>query len=93
MYSCTPGGIGSALALAAHNKGKMHLLCLSHYSRILTGFRVFATGRVIAKLDPLASKGIEILELDVSNHESIQSLKNEISKRTDGRLDILVNNA
>lgn len=73
----TPGGIGAALALAAHAKG----------------YRVFATGRTLSKLQPLAAKGIEVLQLDVSNSESITDLKHEIIERTGGSLDILVNNA
>ena len=37
--------------------------------------------------------GIETLHLEVTSEESIVSLHDEISKRTGGTLDILVNNA
>lgn len=41
----------------------------------------------------LAEKGIETLTLDVTVPESINALKEEITKRTGGSLDILFNNA
>ena len=41
----------------------------------------------------LEEKGIETLTLDVTARESIAALKAEISKRTDGKLDMLLNNA
>ncbi len=58
-----------------------------------TGFRVFATARSLAKIEPLIAKGIEILELDVTKSESIAAVKEEVKKTTGGKLDFLVNNA
>lgn len=74
---CSPGGVGYHFALEFASRG----------------LRVFATARSIQCLSSLAEKGIETFELDVTNAESIQSLKNEIVKRTGGTLDILFNNA
>lgn len=59
----------------------------------MKGLRVFATARSIKKIDALATKGIELLELDVTNPESISAAKADVAKRTGGKLDILVNNA
>ena len=41
----------------------------------------------------LDTLGIETIRLDVTIEESIISLRDEISQRTGGSLDILVNNA
>jgi NAD(P)-dependent dehydrogenase (short-subunit alcohol dehydrogenase family) len=41
----------------------------------------------------LSESGIETLALDVTVPESILALKDEIVKRTGGKLDILYNNA
>lgn len=72
-----PGGIGAALAVAAHAKG----------------YRVFVTGRNLSKLQSLATQGLEAFELDVSDPKAIANVKQEIVTRTAGRLDVLVNNA
>ena len=37
--------------------------------------------------------GIEILELDVTERNSVERVKNQIEKTTGGTLDILINNA
>jgi 1-acylglycerone phosphate reductase len=57
------------------------------------GMRVFATARSTASLSTLEDKGIETFALDVTNAASIAALKEEIVKRTGGKLDILFNNA
>ncbi|MBP9837375.1 MAG: SDR family oxidoreductase [Proteobacteria bacterium] len=36
---------------------------------------------------------LEVLELDVCNHQDIESLKNHIEQKHEGKLDVLVNNA
>ncbi|KAJ6100362.1 hypothetical protein N7467_001897 [Penicillium canescens] len=77
ITGCSPGGVGHALALEF----------ASH------GMRVFATARSTSSLSTLAEKGIETCELDVTNAESITALRDEISKRTGGKLDMLFNNA
>jgi 1-acylglycerone phosphate reductase len=58
-----------------------------------TGFRVFATARSSAKIESLAAKGIEILDLDVTKIESIATAKDVVKRKTGGKLDFLVNNA
>ncbi|KAF2674154.1 NAD(P)-binding protein [Microthyrium microscopicum] len=70
-------GIGKALAIEFHNKGH----------------RVFAASRTVSSLKSLAEIGIEIIQLDPTNADSIYNARSEISKQTDGKLDILINNA
>ncbi|KAJ7805190.1 NAD-P-binding protein [Mycena olivaceomarginata] len=77
ITGCTEGGIGSALAKEFHSKG----------------WRVFAVSRRLETMEHLAAIGIETLALDVTQIESIRKTKEEISTRTGGRLDILINNA
>lgn len=77
ITGCTPGGIGHALAREFHARG----------------LRVFATARNTSTISDLASQGIETLPLELTKPESIQALKEEISSRTGGKLDYLVNNA
>ncbi|KAL6229491.1 hypothetical protein BDW75DRAFT_97547 [Aspergillus navahoensis] len=77
ITGCSPGGVGHALALEF----------AAH------GLRVFATARSTKSLSSLEEKGIETFLLDVTSAESIQALKEEIVKRTGGKLDMLFNNA
>ncbi|KAM0321990.1 hypothetical protein ACHAQA_009731 [Verticillium albo-atrum] len=77
ITGCSQGGAGNALALEFASKG----------------LRVFATGRSLKSVANLTEKGIETLTLDVTIPESIAALKEEITKRTGGKLDILFNNA
>jgi NAD(P)-dependent dehydrogenase (short-subunit alcohol dehydrogenase family) len=56
------------------------------------GYRVYAAARNIAKMEPLAAQGAEILELDVTQDEAMK-LGIERIIRECGRLDILINNA
>ncbi|KAF7373934.1 hypothetical protein MSAN_00605800 [Mycena sanguinolenta] len=56
-------------------------------------YRVFATSRRLETMDELSAIGIETFVLDVTDGETIRSMKDEISARTGGSLDILVNNA
>ncbi|OCL14369.1 NAD(P)-binding protein [Glonium stellatum] len=77
ITGCSTGGAGHALALEFAAQG----------------LRVFATARSTKSLIQLEEKGIEMLPLDVTKIESINTLKDEISKRTGGKLDILFNNA
>ncbi|KAK7416698.1 hypothetical protein QQX98_005024 [Neonectria punicea] len=75
ITGCSEGGAGHALALEFAAQG----------------LRVFATARSTKSLATLEAKGIEVLPLDVTKSESIAALKSEISKRTDGKLDMLFN--
>jgi len=69
-------GIGRALAYEFRKKG-----C-----------RVFASGRSLHKLTHFTDAGIEVVQLDVSNEDSIKRAVEEVLGKT-GRIDILVNNA
>ncbi|KAH8892092.1 NAD(P)-binding protein [Thozetella sp. PMI_491] len=77
ITGCSPGGAGHALALEFAARG----------------MRVFATARSTNSLQQLEAKGIEVLPLEVTSAQSIAALKEEITKRTGGKLDILFNNA
>ena len=62
------------------------------------GHQVFATmrdlsGRNRGAADDLRSKGIEALELDVTNDVSVGAAFSELYKKTGGKLDVLINNA
>ena len=57
------------------------------------GFRVFATSRSLKTMESLEKDGIETIKLDITDDDDITRVANEISKRTGGTLDILVNNA
>lgn len=70
-------GIGAACAKGLHQRG----------------YRVFATGRRLEALEPLARLGIETLELDVTKDVSIQNALQAILHKTGGSLYGLFNNA
>jgi NADP-dependent 3-hydroxy acid dehydrogenase YdfG len=62
------------------------------------GHHVFATmrdlnGRNRAVAEDLKSKGIEVLELDVTNDASVNAAFKTLNSKTGGKLDVLVNNA
>ncbi|KAI4262031.1 MAG: hypothetical protein L6R42_002786, partial [Xanthoria sp. 1 TBL-2021] len=71
------GGIGNALAREFCTRG----------------LRVLATARTAEAVQDLADAGIETLLLEVTSDKSIAICKDEVSERTAGRLDYLVNNA
>ncbi|KAJ6526745.1 hypothetical protein B0H19DRAFT_1214742 [Mycena capillaripes] len=77
ITGCTDGGIGAALAKEFHSQG-----C-----------RVFATSRRLETMSASSAPGIETLALDVTEISAIKKTRDEISTRTGGKLDILVNNA
>jgi len=62
------------------------------------GHRVFATmrdmhGRHRDAANDLRSKGIETLELDVTDNASVEAAFEALFEKTGGRLDVLINNA
>ncbi|KAJ5988432.1 short-chain dehydrogenases/reductase [Penicillium waksmanii] len=77
ITGCSQGGAGNAVALEF----------------VAQGLRVFATARSLESMSNLSESGIETFALDVTIPESILALKDEITKRTGGALDILYNNA
>ena len=70
------GGIGRAAAIALQDKG----------------FRVYATARNVASLADLASRGIDVLPLDVTDESSMTAAVAGIES-AGGRVAVLVNNA
>lgn len=78
ITGCSTGGIGWAMAKTFHERG----------------FYVFATARDLSRTGILTElENIELLELDVTIPKTIAQCKERVTKRTGGRLDVLVNNA
>lgn len=77
ITGCSEGGIGDALAKTFHKKG----------------FRVFASARNTAKVQHLMDMGLEIVQLDVTDEESIKKAVSTVKAATGGYLDFLVNNS
>jgi NADP-dependent 3-hydroxy acid dehydrogenase YdfG len=55
------------------------------------GYRVFATARNIHTMDHLRALGCDVLQLDVTNHDSIAEAAQTVAAEA-GRLDLLDNN-
>ena len=96
--SCTPGGIGFALATEFQARGEYLLFPLlqeqyPETSKIYAGFHVIATVRNASLLEELRSKGMSAVELDVTDEASIAACRAKVEDIVDGKLDILVNNA
>ena len=77
ITGCTPSGIGAALA----------------QSFAAHNFDVYAAVRNPAKATTLAGPNITIVTLDVTSSDNISELVATISRKTGGKLDVLVNNA
>jgi 1-acylglycerone phosphate reductase len=77
ITGCSAGGIGEALAKAFHKKG----------------LKVFATARNLAKVEQLKALGLDIIQLDVVDDESIKQAVEKVKEATGGKLDFLVNNS
>lgn len=77
ITGCSTGSIGDGLAREFKSRG----------------FRVFAASRKLDSMEDLAREGIETVALDITSDASIAEARDEISKRTGGSLDVLVNNA
>jgi 1-acylglycerone phosphate reductase len=78
ITGCSNGGIGSALALEFQKRGH----------------KIFAGVRSAEKASDLASlTNVTVLILDVTSQTSIQEAVKSVANTTDGKLDILINNA
>lgn len=77
ITGCSQGGIGEALARAFVTKG----------------FHVFATLRNTSERLPSLICSVEILQLDATSTDSIKTAAKTVAERTNGTLDVLVNNA
>ncbi|KAB8239005.1 hypothetical protein ETB97_009814 [Aspergillus alliaceus] len=77
ITGCSEGGIGDALAKSFHKRG----------------FRVFASARNLAKVQHLKDMGLDILQLDVTDEDSIRQAVLTVKAATGGHLDFLVNNS
>ncbi|MDZ7843099.1 MAG: SDR family NAD(P)-dependent oxidoreductase [Gammaproteobacteria bacterium] len=70
-------GIGECLATAIHYRA---------------GYRVLATARQQPDVDRLRGEGLDALQLDLADSGSIAAAVDESLARSDGRIDILINN-
>ncbi|KAM3443043.1 hypothetical protein MY4824_000748 [Beauveria thailandica] len=77
IKSCSPGGIGHAIATEFQKNG----------------YHVIATARRAEVLEELRKTGMSVVSLDVCDKASIHRCKEEVAQITAGKLDILVNNA
>jgi 1-acylglycerone phosphate reductase len=77
ITGCGPGGIGAALAAEFHRRGH----------------RVFASGLSEDLLMSFKETGMQTIVMDVTSGSSIKDAVAEVKKVTDGKLDILINNA
>jgi 1-acylglycerone phosphate reductase len=77
ITGCSKGGIGDALVQEFHSRG----------------LRVFATARDLKKLEHLHALGVDLVQLDVSDPESIVKAVEVVKLATGGTLDFLVNNS
>ncbi|MDO9371523.1 MAG: SDR family NAD(P)-dependent oxidoreductase [Gammaproteobacteria bacterium] len=66
-------------------------LCLAENLHTL-GHRVFATARKPDDVARLAARGMESLHLDLDDPASIHAAVDEVVRRTQGRIDVLINN-
>lgn len=57
------------------------------------GFRVFATARQTKDVEMLAARGLESLQLDITDSDSVRRAVDEVLKRSGGQLYALFNNA
>ena len=57
------------------------------------GYRVFASARNIDDVERLKKEGLDAIQLDIANTESIQQAVKYVLDKTDGTLDVLFNNA
>lgn len=78
ITGCSDGGIGSALAQEFHAQN----------------YHVFATARNISKMTDLAQlPNATLLTLDVLDNAQIMQSAKDVSGKTGGKLDVLINNA
>ncbi len=56
------------------------------------GHNVYAAARRTELMEPLKANGIEVMRLDVTDEQSMQTCVDEVLRR-EGRIDVLVNNA
>jgi len=75
VIGASKGGIGDAIAIEFSRKG----------------YRVFATARSVERIEHLRRLDIEVLILDVTSQELIETAAAEVAKFTGGSLDFLVN--
>ena len=77
LITGTSSGIGHAMALQFVERG----------------YSVIATARRTESIADLSALGVTALALDVDSPESIEALREQVTKITGGKLDMLVNNA
>ncbi len=91
MDRCTPGGIGHFLALEFAAKGKTNSV-IQHFVLTSAGFQVLGTVRDPSKYAS-PHPNITYLPLELTSNDSICELRRQVTEITNGKLDILYNNA
>ncbi|MGW6283332.1 oxidoreductase [Kribbella sp. NPDC055071] len=82
MSSKTALVTGASSGIGAATARKLHEL----------GYVVYGAARRLDKMKDLADQGIRLIELDVTDEDSLQAAVRRIHEET-GRIDVLVNNA
>ncbi|GAB7342009.1 hypothetical protein MBLNU457_g0300t1 [Dothideomycetes sp. NU457] len=77
ITGCSLGGLGDALAQEFHKQG----------------VHVIASARNLSKMDHLVKLGIDVVQLDTVDDNSIKAAVDKVRELTGGQLEILVNNA
>lgn len=78
ITGCSAAGMGHAIALSFQKRG----------------YTVFATARSTKKMEDLASlDNVHLIALDVTSPPAIAAAVQEVASKTEGKLDVLVNNA
>jgi short-subunit dehydrogenase len=62
------------------------------YNLLQQGYKVYGAARRVDRMKDLQAKGMEVVQLDLTQDESIVNAVNTILER-EGRVDILINNA
>lgn len=59
----------------------------------LNGFKVYALGRRVERMEPLKEFGVQVFQCDVTDSDKTQEIKSLIAKENEGTLDLLFHNA
>ena len=80
---------GKSILITGCSSGIGHCVAAGLQQR---GYRVFATARRAQDVSRLQEQGLESLQLDLADSQSIQDAVDEVLARNHGRLDALFNN-
>ena len=81
--------MASVVLITGCSSGIGNALCWAFQSK---GYRVVATARQAAQLQELQAAGMAVMELDVNNQQTVEKVIHSVLA-TEGKIDVLVNNA